>query len=169
MVKIKDVIGFEDRYTISDDGVLFSKRLKRPVSSKDNGHGYIQVRMHRGREFMRYAHRLVAEHFLDDWDETLHVDHVDGDRANNTHSNLRMVTRSQNMRAKCENRGEVKYRGVSWNKRDKRFFSQVTNNEGRTEHLGSFTDPAEAAFVRDKRAVELGYFPEALNFRWLFC
>lgn len=164
MVKIKDVIGFEDKYTISSDGVLFSKRLKRPVSTKDNGHGYIQVRMHRGREFMRYAHRMVAEHFLETWNPKLDVDHIDGNKSNNNCSNLRMTTRAENMRGTQKVRGKEKYRGVHRNKRDDVYLAQIKGNEGKTIHIGSFKSAIDAAIAWDKRAIELGYFKEALNF-----
>lgn len=42
-------------------------------------------------------HRLLAEIFLPDYDELLHVNHKDGDKLNNSLSNLEMVTHQENM------------------------------------------------------------------------
>lgn len=43
------------------------------------------------------VHRLVAEHFLSSWDKTLEVNHLDGDKHNNSASNLEMCNRQQNI------------------------------------------------------------------------
>lgn len=40
---------------------------------------------------------MVAQHFLDTWDSTLQVNHIDGDKQNNHFENLEMVTPSENM------------------------------------------------------------------------
>lgn len=43
-------------------------------------------------------HRLVAEEFLPDWDINLQVNHISGDKTNNTLENLEMVNQSENQR-----------------------------------------------------------------------
>ncbi len=41
-------------------------------------------------------HRLVAKYFLPDWDSSLQVNHIDGDKFNNHSTNLEMVTAKEN-------------------------------------------------------------------------
>ena len=43
------------------------------------------------------VHRIVAAHFLDDWDPELEVNHIDGNRYNNAVENLEMCTHQRNM------------------------------------------------------------------------
>lgn len=44
------------------------------------------------------VHRLIAKTFLSNYDKTLDVNHIDGNKRNNVLSNLEMVTRSENIK-----------------------------------------------------------------------
>ena len=67
-------------------------------TSKDNN-GYEKICICTKDGMKAYvAHRLVAKYFLDDFDPELEVDHIDDNRSNNKASNLRMVTRLENVR-----------------------------------------------------------------------
>ena len=52
----------------------------------------------RGKRKHFLAHRLVAELFLNDWDEKLFVNHKDFNKENNHISNLEMMTTAENNR-----------------------------------------------------------------------
>ncbi len=56
-----------------------------------------------------YKHRLLANQYLDfDLnDKTREIDHIDNNRSNNSLSNLRIVSRSENMFNKGKNKGIV--------------------------------------------------------------
>lgn len=74
----------------------------------------------------------------------LEIDHINGDRADNRISNLREVTRSQQMM----NRGtfankRVPFKGVSIDKRYGTYRASIQAN-GRWRHLGTFKTPEEA-------------------------
>ncbi len=49
---------------------------------------------------MHYIHRLVAKYFVvnDSKDKKLEINHEDGDKSNNVATNLKWVTRSENLK-----------------------------------------------------------------------
>ena len=103
----KPVVGYEASYEVSSTGLVRS--IDRVVKNgftttriakgkilragrKDNG--YMQVCL--GRLNNRYVHRLVAEAFVPNPDNRPEVDHIDGNRENNSCENLRWVNRTEN-------------------------------------------------------------------------
>ncbi|ECC6921633.1 HNH endonuclease [Salmonella enterica] len=73
-------------------------RILMPVK---NSSGYFQVKINScGKSQRFYVHRLVAMLFVDNEHGLSEVDHLDGDKSNNSVGNLRWVTRAENM-AKC--------------------------------------------------------------------
>lgn len=52
------------------------------------------------------VHRLVALAYLGDYSEDLDVDHINGIRLDNNLTNLRMCTRSENIKAGYNRRGK---------------------------------------------------------------
>ena len=95
--------GYGGRYSISSHGRLYSNGAcnGRPgfIKDTDNGNGYrIAILSWNGRTRAVYLHRLVAEAFCDGrTSEKCHVNHIDGNRANNHADNFEWVTRSENM------------------------------------------------------------------------
>lgn len=94
------VIGYEDRYEVSDQGrvrSLLSGRFLAPLLINS---GYLSVHLHRlGKRQPWLVHRLVATHFLGRPADPSHeVNHLDYDRLNNSASNLVWVSHSENVR-----------------------------------------------------------------------
>lgn len=90
------------QYYVSNLGRIAStvKGPPRLKSSVIGPCGYTRVALcpSPGKNVTRYVHRLVAQAFLPPPRLPSHeVDHIDGDQRNNPASNLRWVTRSQNM------------------------------------------------------------------------
>lgn len=85
----------------------------------------------------------------------LDVDHIDGLGLNNQRINLRNCTRSQNsMNQKPRLNCSSKYKGVTWNKRDKVYNARIIINYKKID-LGYFTNEAEAALAYNFKAKEL--------------
>ena len=134
-----------------------------------DGRGYVQHTIN-SRGFK--VHELIARAFLGSRPRNYDVDHIDGDKLNNSPHNLRYVTRSQNLRGSQKVKGKSKYRGVRLPVDRKRCRVTIDLGRGKTRkvyELGYFDDEKEAAIARDTFCYEeLNYPLEGLNFPELF-
>ena len=166
----KDIVGYEGIYRISNQGRVMSLWYgkTRIMAGRMGNRGYIHVSLYKNKRTKTFlVSRLVAQHFLPDWDKSLQVDHINGVKTENHVDNLRMVTRSQNCRSFQKARGGTasKFRGVSFNKQIGSWKAYFKDSNGKQKHLGYFDDEEEAARAYDAAAIENGYNPEALNFK----
>lgn len=108
MEKWMPILGHEDTHMISNLGRV--KSLPRKCRTKGGGqrsvpgrimktsrasNGYPTVQLkYRGKTHL--VHRLVAEAFIPRPDWATQVNHIDGDKSNNTASNLEWTTQSLN-------------------------------------------------------------------------
>lgn len=109
-----------------------------------------------GKDTFALLHRQVMELYLN---RALHddedVDHINGDTLDNRISNLRVCTRSQNLfNSKLNNRNSSGFKGVSYNKKCKKWTAYITVNY-KTVYLGLFTTPEEAYKARCEKQKEL--------------
>lgn len=122
------------------------------------GYRHTQV----GRKQYR-VHRLVAEAFLDDFDSAYEVDHINGDKADNRLENLRLMSRHENANAfRGKARGTSRYRGVSYEKRHKKWGARTMVN-GKRVFLGRYDSEAEAAISVDRSRIAQGMPVESTN------
>lgn len=103
---MRQIIGYEN-YSISEDGKVFNSRGREIKPFINNCHkGYLRVTLSsKGKSKNFHVHRLVAQHYLDDFDVTLQVDHIVG-HLNNHYSNLRMVDNKTNNEAASQREWE---------------------------------------------------------------
>ena len=103
--KIKDIKGFENRYTISNLGIvrsLVSGKILKPNITKF-GYARVSLRYPNCRDYKTYfIHRLVALHFIPNPNNYLEVNHKDCNRLNNKVTNLEWVTREMNVKHSFE-------------------------------------------------------------------
>lgn len=101
----KDVKGYEGIFKISNKGRL--KRIKNSPNMPDNNilkgsicmHGYRYYNMKvRDKGKKNKAHRLVAIAFLENPDNLPQVNHIDGNKLNNTAENLEWCDQLHNNR-----------------------------------------------------------------------
>jgi hypothetical protein len=149
-VPIKDYPG----YSISNHGNVKSyKRYKingRILKAHFRKDGYKMLHLRRNNgQHHKYVSRLVAEHFLNEWNNNLEVDHIDRNKSNNHISNLRLSTRRQNCENKSSRKNSTsKYKGVHWVKKRRRWRTYITIN-GKPKHIGRFHDEEEAGRAYD--------------------
>jgi len=93
-MKIKEIRGLEGKYSVDEDGNVFSHIRGRKLKPVLMSTGYYYVRL-TGKN--RLVHRLVAEAFLPDFLEKPQVNHKDGNKLNNQLSNLEMATAKENI------------------------------------------------------------------------
>lgn len=90
------VVGFENTHAVTRCGKVIAIRSGRLLRSTATTKGYLTVTLCRDNRLMtRYVHRLVAEAFHGP-PNGLHVNHKDGDKANNGAENLEWVTPREN-------------------------------------------------------------------------
>lgn len=90
--------GFEDVYSVSDHGAVFSHRLGRALSLKTDKCGYLNVSFKvGGKRSDHLVHRLVASAFIQNPSGKPNVNHIDLCKSNNHYRNLEWVTHQENM------------------------------------------------------------------------
>lgn len=102
------IVGYEGLYEVSNlgrvkvlakyGGPKYSVPIKEKIKNvRDNGLGYKQVSLSKDSiKKTFYVHILVAQHFVDNPNSYLEVNHDNGDKSCNEHWNLKWCTRKQN-------------------------------------------------------------------------
>jgi len=86
------------------------------------------------------------------------IDHINGIRDDNSWSNLREVTRVDNMKNKCLwNRNKTGVMGVSLIKETKRWRVRINTKTQKSKQLGMFKDYFEAVCCRKSAEITYGY------------
>jgi hypothetical protein len=130
---------------IPSTGMLLQKKARPKVQVGSiagvvtpKGYRYIQFN---GKKYA--AHRLVW--LIENGKfPSLFIDHIDGNKLNNVITNLREVTGKQNNENKgAQRNSQTGIRGVSFNKKLKKFVAQIQHN-GENHYLGLHETPQEA-------------------------
>jgi hypothetical protein len=95
-MKWKSVKNYEERYEVSDCGIIRKVPCKSVIGQWINDQGYCLVRLSNPRAVFR-VHRLVADAFIPNPDLLPCVNHIDCVRHNNHACNLEWCTQSQNI------------------------------------------------------------------------
>ncbi len=93
--------GFEGCYLVSKLGLiksLHTTNKKGNIAFRIDRAGYITVRLSlNGKTHSKYLHRILAEAFIPNPDDKPEINHIDGNKLNNSISNLEFVTHAENM------------------------------------------------------------------------
>ena len=97
----KNVTDFEDVFEISDSGELRNKKTSKILKQHKRKSGYMQVATklggRNGTNVCFKIHRLVAESYLPNPLKLSDVNHKDGNKENNSVTNLEWTTHADNM------------------------------------------------------------------------
>ena len=110
----RPVEGYEGIYEVSSAGEVKSlPRLKycghkgsppqkvvgRTLKVSEDRLGYSRVKLSKdGTSNLKYLHRIIASAFIEPIAGKMEVNHIDGDKSNNSLKNLELVNRSENMK-----------------------------------------------------------------------
>ena len=95
---LKGIVEFGDNYAVSSYGSIMNTLRNRPLKPR-NKRGYHQaVFCLNGNRRDYIVHRLVAIAFIPTNDISLQINHIDGNKGNNSAENLEWVTPSENTR-----------------------------------------------------------------------
>lgn len=134
-----------------------SRRIKSregAVSGWVHVDGYVQVYAFGGGHL---AHRVIWEMVNGPIPDGMEIDHINGRRTDNRLQNLRVVTRSDNMRNQKRRRdNKTGYIGVTWEKRLGKYRAGIST-EGVRQHLGIFDTAEEASAAYLRAARQLGF------------
>lgn len=112
-------------YEITKDGKVINKRNGRVVKPQLNGKGYYRVSI--GGE-LRFVHRLVAEKYIPNPNNLPQVNHIDGNKTNNSVCNLEWVSNKDNRIHALKNGLHLTGDKCPWSKLNQEKVDFIRNN-----------------------------------------
>lgn len=86
---MKDILGLEGKYAVTEDGKVYSYYKKGFMKTRTQRDGYLLVNLCiQGKQKTFQLHRLIALAFLDNPDDLPQVNHKNGDKTDNRVENL---------------------------------------------------------------------------------
>ena len=142
--RLKEVLHYDDESGIFTWLSCTSGRVKASeVAGSLNTNGYIVIKIN---SVQHKAHRLAYLYCVGIWPSG-QIDHIDGNRTNNSIMNLREITGYENSRnSKINSNNTSGVKGVSWHKVKCRWEVRI-RVDGINIHLGFYNTVEEATKV----------------------
>lgn len=104
-----DISGYEGKYQVSTWGRVRGK--SGVLATYQNEKGYLKVGLMSGKRCLKYrVNRLVAETFIPNYAHHSQVNHKDGNKQNNSVTNLEWVSQRRNLEHEKDFTDEMNYR-----------------------------------------------------------
>jgi hypothetical protein len=139
----KDISETNGKYQVSNIGEVRYAKTGRKISQHINEHGYCVVGLYnkeKVRTDHRKVHRLVAEAFLPNSEGKRTVNHLDGNKQNNSVDNLEWATHSENASHAVKNGlrkvSEAQRRSASENLKKNRLLAKPEKKVFLTDAMG---------------------------------
>ena len=147
--EFKKIDGY-DNYEISNLGNVRNTNTGKILKPSKNNLGYYHVVLYKDNIRKPFKiHRLIALYFIPNPENLPCIDHIDQKKANNSISNLRWISISNNSRniTKRQNTSS-KYRGVSFHKGREKYVAYV-RIDNKLKYIGLYEKEDEAAKAWD--------------------
>lgn len=134
-------------YLIREDGRVFAIKGNKWMSTLFDGrYNFVWLWISKKRK-KYYIHRMLCNAFIEKPDPSFsQVDHIDRDKLNNSLSNLRWVTSSQNSMNTSPISKTSNFRSVYFSREKKKWASKI-KVEGEETFLGYYHKEEEAAYA----------------------
>ena len=150
MVEYKKIDDYEN-YEVSNQGNvrnINTNRILKPRKNRDDGYYFVILSKKNVRK-MFLIHRLVGFAFIPNPQKLTDIDHIDQDKTNNLISNLRWVSRSNNLRNRPKfKNSSSQYVGVCFNKTKRKYVANI-RIDNKLIHIGYYEKEEDAAKARD--------------------
>ena len=141
---MKAIEGFNRKYSVTKEGEIFSHISNKYLKQRKDHGGYFGVSLYLGKkQYSRTVHSLVALAFLGPRPENLVVDHIDGDRSNNSADNLQYITIRENAQKGELTKNRINDLPMGVYIDSKKYRAQKRFGQ-KLYSLGAFDDPQDA-------------------------
>ena len=141
----------KEQFATESAWAMWHKRFFEREALMTKNNGYLVGRV--GGATMK-AHRVAWALYHGAW-PTQHIDHINGDRADNRIKNLRLASPKENGRNQKRHKTNTSnHTGVVWSVRQRRWCARIVV-DGARRHLGTFVALEDA--VRARQAAERLY------------
>jgi hypothetical protein len=149
--EVKEMLHYDPETGIFRWRFSVARRVKPWDVAGTLSRGYITIRT---KDFRARAHRLAWFYMTGKWPR-YEIDHKDRVKSNNAWSNLRDVTRKQNMENQSLSKKNTSgFRGVSWNKERQKWNAYLKHNKKRVS-IGYFATAEDAGKAAAAKRAEL--------------
>ena len=139
-----------ENYEISNQGNVRNINTGRILKPRKDTNGYYFVHLYKNGIRKQFKiHRLVGFAFIPNPQNLTEIDHIDRIRTNNSITNLRWISKSNNLRNRPKfKNSSSKYMGVCFHKRAGKYQARIQINDKR-KHIGYYEKEEDAAKAWD--------------------